>query len=132
MFSLKNKNIVLTGALGILGQHFARGLWRAGANLALVDLNQSELDHFCKELMSTGKAQKCIGYSVNLVKEEEVKSFVSQAVSDFGAINCLHNNAASKGKSLEEFLKPYEEYNINVTDVTETSAKFTRWLYNTI
>ena len=39
-FSLKNKNIILTGAAGILGKSLSQSFLDAGANLALLDINK--------------------------------------------------------------------------------------------
>jgi hypothetical protein len=38
-FSLKGKNIVLTGAIGYLGSKYAEGLSKFGANVILADIN---------------------------------------------------------------------------------------------
>ena len=38
-FELKGKTCVITGAVGILGQRFCRGLAEFGANVAVVDLD---------------------------------------------------------------------------------------------
>ena len=51
-FSLKNKNIILTGAAGILGQKLSQAYLDAGANLALLDINKNELDKLQKNLRS--------------------------------------------------------------------------------
>ena len=47
-FTLKNKNIILTGAAGILGQKLSQAYLDAGANLALLDINKNELDKLQK------------------------------------------------------------------------------------
>ena len=39
LFSVKNKNIILTGASGLLGSYFARILLERWANMALIDHN---------------------------------------------------------------------------------------------
>ena len=39
IFSVKGKNIVLTGASGLLGNHYARTLLERGAHMALIDHN---------------------------------------------------------------------------------------------
>ena len=49
-FSLKNKNIILTGAAGILGQKLSQAYLDAGANLALLDINKKELNKLQKNL----------------------------------------------------------------------------------
>ena len=49
-FSLKNKNIILTGAAGILGKALSQSFLDAGANLALIDINKTALDKISKTL----------------------------------------------------------------------------------
>ena len=46
LFSVKNKNIVLTGSSGLLGSAYARSLLSRGANLALIDVN-IEISQIC-------------------------------------------------------------------------------------
>ena len=38
LFDLRGKVAVVTGGVGILGQHFCAGLAESGANVAVVDL----------------------------------------------------------------------------------------------
>lgn len=42
LFSLKGKNIVITGGLGYLGKECVKGLAQHGANLAIVDLDKKD------------------------------------------------------------------------------------------
>ena len=39
LFSVKNKNIVITGSSGLLGNYYAMILAKRGANLALIDID---------------------------------------------------------------------------------------------
>ena len=41
LFSVKGKNIIITGASGLLGSFFSRTLLEGGANMALIDHNTS-------------------------------------------------------------------------------------------
>ena len=50
MFSLKNKNIVITGSLGLLGREFVESIAEYKGNLILIDLDQSKLDEQAKKL----------------------------------------------------------------------------------
>ena len=74
-FSLKNKNIILTGAAGILGQKLSQAYLDAGANLAL-DINKKELNKLkkifaqkkiiiLKHIMTLQKKKKLTNYQVN-------------------------------------------------------------------
>ena len=49
-FSLKGKNIVLTGAIGYLGSKYAEGLSKFGANVILADINLNKAEKMKKTL----------------------------------------------------------------------------------
>ena len=111
-FSLQNKNIILTGAAGILGKKLSQSFLDAGANLALLDVNKTSLDNLNKSLKSEGD-NYFKTYLVDLTIEQDVTEIIHLISKKFGTIDVLFNNAATKGKSLEEFLKPFEDYNYN-------------------
>jgi len=54
-FSVKNKNIILTGASGLLGSYYARILLERGANMALIDHDPSVSESLKDEFSSTGQ-----------------------------------------------------------------------------
>ena len=110
-FSLKNKNIILTGAAGILGQKLSQAYLDAGANLALLDINKKELDKLQKNLRSK-KNNYFNTYYTDITKEEHIKKVIKLIVNKFSSIDVLHNNAATKGSSIEDFLKPFEQYKL--------------------
>lgn len=112
-FSLQGKNVVITGAIGILGKTFCAGLAEAGANIALIDRNMSELEHFCKELQEQ-YGIRANGYVCDISQEARVERVVEQVVKDFGVIHVLHNNAASKSSSLEGFFEKFEDYSHDI------------------
>lgn len=110
-FSLNGKNILITGATGILGQVFCEGLVAAGANLAMIDLDKKSLDELSSKL--SGKYQtKIKGYACNITDENAVIATLSTIYADFNEIHVLHNNAASKGRSLDDFFQPYESFKL--------------------
>lgn len=111
LFSLNGKSAVITGAAGVLGKRFSEGLAEFGANVAVVDINESAAVEFAEEL---GKKYgvKTIGLGCDVSSPEGVKKMVESAVKAFGEINILHNNAASKSADLDAFFAPYEEYSL--------------------
>ena len=112
---LKNKNIILTGASGILGKELSQGLLNEGANLALIDVDKTSLLKLKKQLNYSNK-QKVIFYNINIIEEKSVIETISDINKRLGTIDVLHNNAASKGSSLEKFLTPYEDYQLATWD----------------
>lgn len=108
-FSLKGKNAVVTGGLGILGRHFCAGLASQGANLVVVDISAGTSDF--ANTLAAEYGVKTIGIECDLTVPEAVASMVNKVIAIFGRIDILHNNAAGKGE-LSEFLKPFEEYSL--------------------
>ena len=111
LFDLRGKTSIVTGGLGILGQHFCRGLAEFNANVAIIDLDEKKLNEFADEL-SNQYGIKASGVACDISNPAAVKEMVEKVVDTFGQINILHNNAASKSSDLEAFFAPFEEYSL--------------------
>lgn len=112
LFELKGKNVVVTGAVGILGQHFCRGLAEFGAQLAVVDLDLDRCMAFAEELQRD-YGTPALGVACDVSDPASVANMVDQVVKRFGAIHVLHNNAASKSADLNAFFASTEEYSLS-------------------
>lgn len=112
LFNLGGRTAIVTGAVGILGQGFCRGLAEFGAHVAVVDLDQDRSSKFAEELQSDyGVA--ALGVACDIANPSSVTSMVEQVVAKFGAIHILHNNAASKSSDLDAFFASTEEYSLS-------------------
>lgn len=111
LFSLSDKVIVLTGGAGLLGQVFCQAFASAGAHLAIVDLNKTAIDSVVKNLDKSAK-QKIVGVACDVSSPESVQNMVQSVVKEFGKIDVLVNNAASKGSSLDAFFAAFEDYSL--------------------
>lgn len=88
---LNGKTIIVTGGGQGLGRAMAIELAGAGANLALIDLNEEPLNEavqLCKDAGGDAKA-----YMGNVAKEEDVESVFDAIEADYGEIHGLINNA---------------------------------------
>lgn len=88
---LKDKVIVITGGGRGLGRAMALELAGHGAKLALVDLNQDDLDAtvgLCQE-----KGVEARSYIANVSEETSVEKLFNDVVADFGTLHGLVNNA---------------------------------------
>ena len=63
---LTNKVAVVTGAGGVLCSCFAKVLARAGAKVALLDLNYESADQFAEEIIAEGGIAKA-GWVIGIV-----------------------------------------------------------------
>jgi len=104
LFSVKNKNIILTGASGLLGSYFTRILLERGANMALIDHNLSVSKSLKNEFCYTG--QTIHVYKCDLSKPKEINSTLKKIKKDFFSLDVLINNAAfvsSKSFGIKDF-----------------------------
>ena len=110
-FELTGKTAIVTGAVGILGQRFCRGLAEFGAQVVVVDLDEERCTTFAAEL-ERDYGKKSVGVACDIANPSSVRSMVDRVISHFGAINILHNNAASKSKDLDAFFASTEDYSL--------------------
>lgn len=104
-FDLNGKVALVTGGAGILGQHFCEGLLRAGAEVAVVDID-AEAARVVADRLGTGAA----GFGCNVSSHESVHACVQAVLARFGRIDVLHNNAATKSRDVRAFFTPFEDY----------------------
>lgn len=108
-FDLTGRVAVVTGAAGILGGHFISALADHGANIAVVDLDQSAVNGIAADLQK--KFDVCaMGFAVDVSDPDAVVAMTRQIEDNLGPIDILHNNAATKGKSLDAFFEPLESF----------------------
>jgi NAD(P)-dependent dehydrogenase (short-subunit alcohol dehydrogenase family) len=111
-FDLSGKTAIVTGAVGILGQRFCRGLAEFGAQVAVVDLDLERCATFAGEL-ERDYGVPALGIACDVADPASVTNMVEQAVKRFGAIHVLHNNAASKSADLDAFFASTEQYSLS-------------------
>ena len=94
MFNLKGKTAVIIGGAGVLGSAIAKGLGKAGAEIALCDIVNAE--KVAQELREEGITVK--GYYINVMNIEKIKSCRDEVIRDFGKIDILLNAAGGNMK----------------------------------
>ena len=88
---LTGKVAVVTGAGGVLCSGFAKVLARAGAKVALLDLNYEAADKFAREILEEGGVAKA--YKCNVLDKEVCYGVADEVLSDFGPCDILLNGA---------------------------------------
>ena len=88
---LSGKVAVVTGAGGVLCSAFAKVLARAGAKVALLDLNYDAADKFAQEIVEEGGVAKA--YPCNVLDKEICYAVADQVQADFGPCDILLNGA---------------------------------------
>ena len=88
---LTGKVAVVTGAGGVLCSAFAKVLARAGAKVALLDLNYDAADRFAQEIVAEGGVAKA--YKCNVLDKDICYTVADQVLSDMGPCDILLNGA---------------------------------------
>ncbi len=88
---LSGKVAVVTGAGGVLCSGFAKVLARAGAKVALLDLNYDAADRFAQEIVAEGGVARA--YKCNVLDKETCYAVADQVQADFGPCDILLNGA---------------------------------------
>lgn len=104
---LKDKNIVLTGALGILGQHFCSALVESGANLIIADLDQQACEQFAQQLSQKFPQQKILPLAVDLAQEASIIQWSNNIFRHTENVDVLINNAALKSQNFFAALESF-------------------------
>src|SRR5579871_2047003 len=87
IFSLKNKVAVITGAGSGIGKAIAEVFASQGAQVYVVDLNESAANETAQLL--TGKTLLAKAFCCNVTKQAEVHSVFESIVKEFGRIDIL-------------------------------------------
>ena len=91
LINLKGKTAIVTGGAMGIGLGIARRLAEAGANIVIPDFNEEAGNCAWKEL--NGNGGKAMFVKTDVSDEGQVKNATDFAVSTYGSINILVNNA---------------------------------------
>ena len=88
---LTGKVAVVTGAGGVLCSYFAKVLARAGAKVALLDLNEAAAKAYADEIVAEGGIAKA--YSCNVLDKSICYEVAEKVKAELGACDILVNGA---------------------------------------
>lgn len=92
-FRLDNKVALITGGSRGIGKAIAFGFAEAGANIVIASRKLPELEEVAKEISALGR--RCLPVATHAAKSEDLDNLVNKAMSEFGRIDILVNNAAT-------------------------------------
>ncbi|UYQ91046.1 SDR family oxidoreductase [Chitinophaga horti] len=98
MSSLKDKSVVITGAAMGLGLAAAKVCAEKGANLTLVDYNESALTSAKAEIEKATPGVKILTITADVSDEAAVKAYVEAALKAYSRIDGFYNNAGIEGR----------------------------------
>ena len=127
---LDGKSIYVTGGAQGLGKAMATGLAEAGADVAIVDINEEKAKATAAEIaQATG--QKVIAVKTDVTDPEEVEAMVKTVVDQLGGLDAAFNNAGmclnvpAEEMSYEDWLKVV---NLNLNSVFLCSTADGRYM----
>ena len=88
---LENQVAIVTGAASGIGKAMAQRFGKEGSKLVLADINEDALGSVVAEVTEAGGT--AVAYAGNLVDPEVAKELIEKAVSEYGQLNILCNNA---------------------------------------
>jgi len=101
LFDLEGRNIIITGASGLLGSQYANTLSSAGANIILLDIDTGKNEKLKSALVKKYK-NKISAYTLDISNQIEVNKTSKKIIKDFKKIDGLINNAAYTTKGAKE------------------------------
>ncbi|PNS21861.1 Diacetyl reductase [Sphaceloma murrayae] len=87
--SFLSKTAIVTGGCGGLGAAISKAFLDAGANVVAIDMNRSLTQSFA----STHASPKLLVVEGDITSEPTLDKLFSDAISKFGQVDCLVNNA---------------------------------------
>lgn len=91
MFSLEGKVAVVTGAGGVLCSEISKGLARAGAKVALLDLRPDMAEKAAEEIRAEG--YDAAAFECNVLERESIEKAKDAVLAKFGKVDILLNGA---------------------------------------
>jgi len=88
---LKDKSAIVTGAASGIGKEIAIAFVRAGAKVAIADLDQRAAEATAEQLDPSGK--RALGVAMDVSNEEQVDAGTEKVIKTFGALDVLVSNA---------------------------------------
>lgn len=113
LFDLSGKTAIVTGGAGILGQHFCAALAEHGANVVVADFDHAKAKEIVKKIKSS-VGGNLIALPLDVTDETSIADCIQSTVKEFGSLDILHNNAASKSKDLARFFDPVTSFDMDI------------------
>ena len=85
------KVIVITGAGSGIGRTAALAFAREGGSVVIGDINETEGNETARQILESGGYATAVGCDVR--NAQQVQALIARAVSDFGGVDVLYNNA---------------------------------------
>ncbi|MEQ3467856.1 SDR family oxidoreductase [Enterococcus cecorum] len=91
VIEFKDKVVVITGAGGVICGYLAKEFAKAGAKVALLDLNEAAAQKYVDEIVAEKGVARA--YQANVLDRANLEAVKEAVLADFGAIDILINGA---------------------------------------
>lgn len=108
------KNIVITGAGGVLCSSFAEHLAKQGHKVALLDLNEDAAKMVAEKINADGGVAKA--YKCNVLDKANIEAVHQGILSDFGKCDILINGAGGNNPKCTTKNEEYQKGDEEATD----------------
>lgn len=96
LFSVKDKNIVITGGAGVLCGTLAKDLAAQGANVCIADYDELRAKKLAKEIEADGGS--AVAIRMNVLDKDEVQCGFNTVLKTLGGVDVLINGAGGNKK----------------------------------
>ncbi|MEK3854452.1 oxidoreductase [Cytobacillus sp. FSL H8-0458] len=110
LFSLRGKNILLTGGAGLVGSGFAEALYSYGANVIIGDKDRKNAETLINRTKKKNSKNKMIFKYLDITDIDSVHKCLEAIIEEFQCINVVINNAYPRNKN---YGKIYEDIDID-------------------
>lgn len=112
----KNKTVVITGAGGVICAHLSKEFAKAGAKVALLDLNEEAANVYAEEINNDGGKAKA--YKANVLDKSSLESVRKAVNEDLGTCDILINGAGGNNP------KATTDNEFHTSDLSESTKTF--------
>lgn len=95
MIDLTDKVALITGAGSGIGRASALEFARHGAHIVIADIDTDSAEETAQ--LASGSPGRTLAVQVDVSDSDGVAKMVDRAVSEFGRLDCAHNNAGTEG-----------------------------------
>lgn len=100
MFGLKNKTVIITGGVGLLGSAFSKACAEYGANVVVVDIDEKRGNELVEQIKKETKNSNNIMFQYcDITNTNNIQNLIDATLNRFGKIDALVNNAYPRNKN---------------------------------
>ncbi|HSH19082.1 MAG TPA: SDR family NAD(P)-dependent oxidoreductase, partial [Draconibacterium sp.] len=126
MFSVKNKNIVITGGSGVIGSAISVALAQNGATVVLLGRNKQKLQYAFDKIAAYGQHHMQFVCDVLDTKSlEAVKDKIHQQIPQIDVLINVAGGAAPGASTKTEFLTPDTPFEDSIFGINLSDFKYT-------